>query len=245
MRTPPWFRPPGCRKGFPPHALWWLLVATAFQGCATEKVTEVVVVSVTVRPGDAAVVEGGEIAFEAVVVDEEGAAQVGAPVVWSSDTPDVVVVDGVGLAHALRTGAATVEATYRGATGSASVLVTPGPSLVTDPAVVSFTGELRGDRPAPETVRITNGAPGRLTHLASVVTYASGERKGWLHASLSADATPATLRLIPNVGGLPAGLYHAVVVVTSGESGALSTPVSVRLSLVGSTVNGSASEPGS
>ena len=232
MHTPPWLHPPTCRKGFPPHALRWLLVAAAFQACATEKVTEVVVVSVTVQPGDASVVEGGEIAFEAVVQDETGDAQVGVPVVWSSDTPDVVVVDGVGLAHALRTGAATVEATYRGVTGYANVLVTPGPSLVVEPAEVSFTGELRGDRPAPATVRVNNGGPGRLTHLASVVTYASGERKGWLHATLSTDATPATLTLLPDVGGLPAGTYHAVVVVTSGEGGALSTSLSVRLSVV-------------
>lgn len=205
------------------------------QACATEKVTEVVVTSVTVLPDNAAMEPGGTVEFEAVVADDVGS-MVGAPVVWSSDAPDVVFVDQSGTAQALSTGVATVEATYRGVTGSASVLVVPGPTLVMDPGVVSMAGDVDGQGPATSTVLISNGGLGRLTALASKVEYESGGGEGWLEASLSANATPATLTLSPDVQGMRAGVYDAVVVVTSGDNGDLSTSLPVRLSLAGITV---------
>lgn len=212
-----------------------LLIALLLQACATEHVTEVVVVSVTVVPGNAAIEPDSAVDFEAVVADDVGS-QVGAPVVWSSDAPDVVFVDQSGTARALATGVATVEATYRGVTGSASVLVVPGPTLVLNPGVVSMVGDVDGEGPATSTVLISNGGLGRLTGLASEVSYESGGGEDWLRASLSADATPATLTLSPDVEGMRAGVYDAVVVVTSGDGGDLSTSLPVRLSLAGITL---------
>lgn len=213
-----------------------LLFAAALQACATENVTEVVVVSVAVRPDNAAIAEGDSLQFEAVVGDEAGGAQTGAPVVWSSDTPEVVFVDQTGVARALSTGVANVEATYRGMTGSATVSVLPGPTLVVDPAVVSIFGDVLGDTFSVETVRISNGGVGRLTGLASAVRYESGGTEGWLTADLSGDATPATLTLTHDAEALPAGVYDAVVVVTSAEGSDLSTSLPVRLSLAGVTL---------
>ena len=213
-----------------------MLIAVLAQACATENVTEVVVVSITVVPGNAAIEPGGTVDFEAVVADEVGGAQVGAPVVWSSDAPDVVFVDQSGTAHALTAGAATVEATYRGVTGSARVLVVPGPSLVLDPGMVSMAGDVDGDDPATESVLVRNGGLGRLTGLAADVRYESGGGGDWLEASLSADATPATLMLSPDTEGMRAGRYDAVVVVTSGDDGDVSASLPVSLSLAGITV---------
>jgi len=226
-----------------------LLMAVVVQACATENVTQVEVVSVTVQPGNVAIETGGTVEFEALVADETGGTQVGAPVSWSSDTPDVVFVDQSGIAHALTPGSATVEAEYRGVTGSASVLVVPGPSLVVEPNAVSIAGNVLGHGPTTETVRISNGGLGRLTGLTASVTYESGGMAGWLRTSLSTDATPATLTLTPDVAGVPAGVYDAVVVVTAGGSGGLSTSMPVRLTLTGITVRetgngGGANQPG-
>lgn len=236
MRASPWPRPRVRPVGAARPALRALLIAAFVQGCATEKVTQVVVVSVTVVPGNAAIEPGGTVDFEAVVADEAGGAQVGVPVVWSSDPPDVVFVDQSGTAHALSTGVATVEATYQGVTGAASVLVVPGPTLVMDPDVVSMAGDVEGDGPPTEAVLISNGGLGRLTGLSSEVRYESGGGNDWLGASLSGDATPATLTLSPDIEGMRAGVYDAVVVVTSGDGDDLSASLPVRLSLAGITV---------
>lgn len=217
-------------------ALRALLSALVVQACTTENVTEVVVVSVTVQPGTAAVEAGSTVEFAAVVADEAGATQVGALVVWSSSTPDVVSVDHGGVARALTTGLATVEATFQDITGSATVVVIPRPTLLLDPTAVSMAADVRGERPTPATVRIANGGLGRLTELASRVQYEPGAEQGWLGADLSGDATPATLALTADIQGMAAGSYDAVVVVTSGDLGDPGTSLPVRLSLAGITV---------
>jgi hypothetical protein len=94
-----------------------------------------------------------------------------------------------------------------------------------------------GPARATETVRISNGGLGRLTELEASVRYdsggkrrvARGESVGGRHAG---DAHSST----PDVDALPAGVYEATVVVTSGESDDLSAELRVRLSLAGITV---------
>jgi len=99
------------------------------QACPTENVTEVVVTSVSVLPASAAIVAGGAMAFVVVVFDERGAALEGASVLWSSDAPDIVLVDGTGVAQAQSGGVARVEASVRGVRGSAAVIVLPAPRV--------------------------------------------------------------------------------------------------------------------
>jgi hypothetical protein len=99
------------------------------QACATENVTEVIVASVSVLPASAAIVAGGAMTFEVVVFDERGAALEGAAVLWSSDAPDIVLVDEAGVARAQSDGVARVEASVRGVRGSATVTVLPAPSV--------------------------------------------------------------------------------------------------------------------
>jgi hypothetical protein len=97
--------------------------------CDTENVTEVVVKAVSVVPANAALVTGGSMAFEVVVSDERGATLEGASVLWSSDAPHVLVIDEAGVAWAQSDGVARVEASLRGVSGSATVIVLPGPSV--------------------------------------------------------------------------------------------------------------------
>jgi len=212
-----------------------VLVAVLLQGCITENVTQVVITAVTVRPDTATIVEGGTLAFEALVTDDADGLTVNNSVAWSSGAPHIVSVDEGGVALALSNGVTTIEASYRGVTGSATVTVVPGPSVLLDPPAVTVSADVLGDRPAPASVDIRNGGEGRLTGLAAAVRYESGE-SGWLTAELSGDTTPATLTLTPATDRLPAGDYHAVVVVTSAETGDRSTSLPVHLSLVGISV---------
>lgn len=106
-----------------------LCTLVLIQACATENVTEVIVASVSVLPASAAIEAGGTVAFDVVVFDERGAALQGASVLWSSDAPDIVLVDGTGVARARSDGVARVEASVRGVRGSATVIVLPRPSV--------------------------------------------------------------------------------------------------------------------
>jgi Bacterial Ig-like domain (group 2) len=54
--------------------------------------------------------------------------------VWSTDNPDVATIDGIGVFIGHRVGAATITATYRGASASASVQVVPKPASKPFPA---------------------------------------------------------------------------------------------------------------
>ena len=218
------------------HRMWIAGTLVLVQACATENVTEVIVASVSVRPANAAVVEGGTMEFDAVVTDDGGSALVGAGVAWSSDAPDVVFVDARGVAQALSDGEATIEASFRGVTGSATVVVLPGPSIELSPVTVSILGGAGGTTPPSQGVRIENGGDGPLTGLVAEVQYESGEPTGWLKAQLAASASPTTLTLTSDVEDLPAGTYDATVLVTSDRPGVEDAALPVRLSLAGFTL---------
>lgn len=218
-----------------------LVVLLLLQACATENVTAVIVTSVTILPTNAAVVEGGTLNFDAVVADDGGASIDGASVLWSSDDPDVVTVDEMGVARAISNGVATVAATFRDVTGSATVTVLSGPTIVLDPEAGSFSGSAGAAPPSPLTIRVENGGMGALGALDLQVEHDSGGPEGWLTAELSADATPTTLTLSAEPAEMDSGVYEASVVVTSGDSGVESVRLPVRLTLVGLTIEESGS----
>lgn len=161
--------------------------------CATENVTEVIVKTVSVLPASAAIVAGGSVAFEVVVSDERGATLEGASVLWSSDAPDIVFVDEAGVAWAQSDGVARVEASLRGVTGSATVIVLPGPSIELEETggttKVSETGTtdaftvVLGTRPEQDVVvMVTSLTPGEATVSPTRLTFT---RTNW--------ATPRTV----------------------------------------------------
>jgi hypothetical protein len=214
----------------------WIAGILVLQACATENVTEVIVASVSVRPANAAVIAGGTVEFDAMVADDGGAALDGAEVTWSSDAPDVVFVDTRGVAQALSKGAATIEASFRGVTGSATVVVLPGPSIELSPVTASFLGAAGGKAPPSQGVRIDNGGSGTLSGLVADVQYESGGPTGWLTAQVAASTSPTTLTLTSDIEDLPAGVYDAVVLVTSDREGVEDAALPVRLSLAGFTL---------
>lgn len=211
------------------------------QACATENVTEVVVMSVTILPPNPAVMEGETLTLDAVVADEGGASIDGAAVLWSSNDPDVVTVDETGVARAISDGVATVAATFRDVTGSATVTVFPGPTLVLEPETGSLSGSTGATPPSPVVIIVENGGMGALGRLTVDVEHDSEGPDGWLTAELAADATPTTLTLRAETDDMGSGVYEAAVVVTSGDTGVESVRLPVRLTLVGLTIDESGS----
>ena len=99
-----------------------------------------------------------------------------------------------------------------------------GPQIVAAPNPVQLSAA------TPQAViAITNGGAGSLGGLAVSVTYQG--RSGWLAASLSRTAAPATLTLSAAVAGLPDGTYGATVEVTSSATGAPAITIPVTLSM--------------
>lgn len=107
------------------RSMWIAGHSVLLLACATEHVTEVVVASVSVLPGNAAVAAGDTVTFEAIVSDQAGAPLTRAVVAWSSTDPHVVSVDPMGVARALSGGVADVQASFHGVMGLATVVVLP------------------------------------------------------------------------------------------------------------------------
>ena len=211
----------------------WALVLVFVLACATENVIEVVVTSVSVLPANADMVAGGAMTFDAVVSDEGGAVLEGATVLWSSDAPDVVSVDGAGVASARSEGVATIAAEFQGVKGSATLTVFPPPSIVLAPLEVAIVGGTSGPRPQAASVRVENGSIGQLHGLEAEARYEAGQPTDWLDIELAASVTPTTLALTARIDGLPAGVHDGTVIVRSGESGVADMTLPVRLSLAG------------
>jgi len=204
-------------------------VLSLAQACTNRDVTAVPLGSVAVQPASASLVVGQSLPFSAVVKDDQGNTLAGAPVTWSSDTPTVVSVDSDGTAHALAQGSAVVRATFRDLTGTASVTVGPGPSILATPGEVTFSGTLGGAAASAIVVQVTNGGGGTLQGLLATVQYTSGQPAGWITASLGASSAPTSLTLTPRTAGLPAGSYAATVILSA--QGASNSPLSVPVTL--------------
>ena len=96
--------------------------------------------------------------------------------------------------------------------------VTPVPLIGLSAATVSFVDTMaHADRPA-QTVTLSNAGTGTLSGLAvGSVIYGAGAT-GWLTATLSGTAAPATLTLSVAKGALGPGVYTATVPVTSAAA---------------------------
>mgnify|MGYP001275829262 CR=1 FL=1 len=102
-------------------ALTGLLI---IQACTRREIVPVVVLSVTVAPSTANVLEGDTVGFDALIRDEDGdeLSPTGG-VVWSSDDPSIVTIDSNGTATGQLRGTTTIRATFQGIVGTAQVTV--------------------------------------------------------------------------------------------------------------------------
>ncbi len=129
--------------------------------CTMREITVVPVGSIEVQPSTLALLEGETQRLTAQVKDEFGHSLPAGTVTWSSDAPDVFLIDSTGMGEALAPGQATVWATLSGTRGSGHVSVQPGPSIVVSEASVLFAGTVGGTAPDPATLEITNGGGDR------------------------------------------------------------------------------------
>ena len=138
-------------------------------------------------------------------------------VVWDSDDPSVAeVVPETGFATAVGRGSATIRAFAGGQIATATLVAEVDPFIQLSAPTAEFAVTLGQGDPPPQSIAVTNGGDGSLTGLAlGSVSYGASEPEGWLLASLSGSTAPATLSLTASVGGLPRGVYTAVVPVSS------------------------------
>jgi hypothetical protein len=101
-------------------------------------------------------------------------------------------------------------------TESVTFVVSPPPLIALNPSSITVTAVQGGTNPAPQTVNVTNGGGSTLGGLAvGTISYGNGQPTGWLSASLSGSAAPATLTLNAVTGTLGFGPYTATVPITS------------------------------
>jgi hypothetical protein len=105
----------------------------------------------------------------------------------------------------------------------------PSPAIYLDPGNVVFSAQAGGASPAAQAVGVLNTGGGSLTGLDHSVTYGQGQPQGWLDATLSQGAAPATLMLRPSLGSLGDGTYTATVTLTA--AGARNTPQTLNVAL--------------
>jgi hypothetical protein len=135
------------------------------------------------------------------------------------------LVIGVSGSHTLRfaaTGLTGVDAP--------AITVLPRPTLQTAPATVSLTALLGSPAPASASVALTSSTSTTIADLAvTSISYGPGAT-GWLTASLSGTATPASLTISPTANTLGEGSYTATINVGSAY-GAQSIAVTLTVTL--------------
>ncbi len=94
----------------------------------------------------------------------------------------------------------------------------PQPTISMSPSSLTFTATAGGSSPGSKSIVVSNGGTGTLT-------WTVADNANWLTATQSGNTIVAT----PNLGGLSAGTYSAVITVTA--SGATNTPQHVPVTL--------------
>ena len=103
------------------------------------------------------------------------------------------------------------------------------PTLALSPTSAAFGAAQGGASAPPQSITVQNAGGGSLGALAlGAIAYGAGGT-GWLVATLSGSAAPATLTLTASPLALPAGTYTAIVPVTS--AGVANSPQSVTVTL--------------
>lgn len=200
-----------------------IIVASVLKASGAPEPSEVRV------PASLAIQVGESARVEATVRAADGSVLPDVAVRWTSESPDVVTVDGLGVVHGVRAGTASVRAAAGTLEGATEVTVS-GPDAPTAPVLdrsaVAFSVAGGGSARA-ESVEV-GGAALAGGALTVRVAYASGAPDGWLEADLEGDTPPTRLSVRPARAPAAAGTYRASVIVGWG-SGAPSDTVGVTL----------------
>jgi len=206
-----------------------LLLAFLASGCST---TSEPLEPLTLSEGPSLALEVGE-EFQLSVRGGTGATS------WESSAPAVVsVVPVTGFLQAMGAGSATITATRGSQSSSVEVTVTVPPLLDITPADVELSAQQGGGLTEPARLNVRNTGGGALGSISVAgVVYGAGEPDGWLRTSV--DGQGVVVRGDP--GGLPAGVYTAVLQVAAVQ--ARNSPQSAAVVLVVSGVPVMALEP--
>ena len=116
------------------------------------------VASVQVAPGTATLMVGTTQQLTITVRDTTGAPLTGRAVAWGTSSASIATVNATGLVTAVAVGTATITATVGGVPGTATIIVSPLPSSITDLTVTPTTVSLRGGRTQALTPTVTQPA---------------------------------------------------------------------------------------
>lgn len=121
-------------------------------------------------------------------------------------------------------------------TASFDVAAAPPAVLTLTPATAALSG-FTGRTTAPAAVQVTNTGVFPLTNLRVVsITYGAGQPSGWLTASLSPTAAPATLSLVAAAPSAP-GSYTATMLLAGDGTATSSVSLPVNFTVQQSLVN--------
>jgi|GEM_PF-2520292 len=113
--------------------------------------------------------------------------------------------------------------------GACSEPTKPKAEILVSPSTVSFKDTVGNASPGAQNVAVSTDGQAAVTGLTATINFGSGAN-GWLAVALSDTVAPATLTLMPNIGGLSAGTYQATVTISGkGAANSLDVPVSFEV----------------
>ncbi len=214
------------RRALPVARAALTLVVLACQG---QRVEEVEVGTVKVTPTDVTLLPGDSVRLSAEVRDGTGGMLPSTVVEWSVSPSGVASVRDDGLVTALAPGDATVNASARGISASASVRVQSPGVLAVEPGSLTLFGLVGADAQSG-VLHVFNGAgDAPLPGLSVSVGYPEGTPVGWLTPSLRSNTTPADVTVQASTATLGAGTYRATLKVTAPSLEPVEIPVELQM----------------
>jgi hypothetical protein len=192
------------------------------------------VVTITVAAPAQTVQSGSTLQLSATAWTGAGSALPGKEFSWRSSDDAIATVSSTGMLTTHRNGTVVITATTDGRSGTATLQVTAAPvppGIGLSPTSVTFSATAGQGNPAAQSVGVTNTGTGTLTGLSTSISYTAGQPAGWLTATLSGTAAPATLTLQASTSALLPGTYTANVVVRSSVAGVAERSVAVTFTV--------------
>jgi hypothetical protein len=189
-----------------------------------------VAASMELTPAAATIGIGQSRQFAVVLRDAGGTPMTGQALTWTSSNPAAASVHANGLVIGQAAGNASITASHESLARSATVTIVRVASIALLPAGVAFDVDrnVPGD-PPPRSVIILNYGEGLLAGLSLGPVQYQGSETGWLQATLSGSAAPATITLRVTTADLPVGSYGAMIPVLSTT--ALNSPQTLVVTL--------------
>jgi len=223
-------RPAVARRSRP--ILTTLLLAVAIACSDDTTIGPGGIVLVRVVPDTFQLVVGKSLKLQGFPLDQKGGFVANRQVTWQTSDAAVATVSSNGTVTGVSIGTAQVTATAAGVSGTASVTVSPAPSIALSTDSVVLQAVAGSGATLSGNVAITNAGGVTLDSMAlGTITFTQGAATGWLTASLNQPTAPATLSLSVSIVGLALGTYSATVPITAPSADNSPQTVTVVLTL--------------